>query len=110
MQTLVLLRHRRLFQAIHQTLDTTTSSIKFLCSQTADILQGQTAESKQEEPKCLSLRIERLPKGETVGSAFKSWMADGFPVHRGDIFHAINRLRKLKLNKRALEVNFFLRN
>ncbi|OMO93063.1 hypothetical protein COLO4_17142 [Corchorus olitorius] len=31
-------------------------------------------------------------------------MADGFPVHRGDIFHAINRLRKLKLNKRALEV------
>ncbi|XVF20055.1 hypothetical protein REPUB_Repub11eG0165200 [Reevesia pubescens] len=104
MQTLVLLRQRRLFQAIYQTLDTTASSLKFLCSQTADNLQGQTSESKHEEPKCLSLRIERLPKGETVGSAFRSWMAGGFPVHRGDIFHAINRLRKLKLNKRALEV------
>ncbi|PON33523.1 Pentatricopeptide repeat [Parasponia andersonii] len=27
-----------------------------------------------------------------------------FMVHRGDIFHAINRLKKLKMNKRALEV------
>lgn len=110
MQTLVLLRHRRLFQAIHQTLNTSTSSLKFLCSQTAENLQGQAEEPKKEEPKCLSLRIERLPKGETAGSAFQSWMADGFPVHRGDIFHAINRLRKLKFNKRALEVNFILRN
>ncbi|XP_022728959.1 pentatricopeptide repeat-containing protein At1g07590, mitochondrial isoform X2 [Durio zibethinus] len=104
MQTLVLLQRRRLFQAIHRTLDITALSLKFLSSQTADNLQGQTSESKQEEPKCLSWRIERLPKGETVGSALQSWMADGFPVHRGDIFHAINRLRKLKLNKRALEV------
>ncbi|KDP34498.1 hypothetical protein JCGZ_11048 [Jatropha curcas] len=31
-------------------------------------------------------------------------MREGFPIHRGDIFHAVNRLRKLKLNKRALEV------
>ncbi|XP_004294523.1 PREDICTED: pentatricopeptide repeat-containing protein At1g07590, mitochondrial-like [Fragaria vesca subsp. vesca] len=31
-------------------------------------------------------------------------MGDGFPIHRGDIFHAINRLRKLKSNQRALEV------
>lgn len=55
-------------------------------------------------PKMLSLRIERLPRGEAVGSVFQRWMGDGFPVHRGDIFHAINRLRKLQLNKRALEV------
>ncbi|XP_021295776.1 pentatricopeptide repeat-containing protein At1g07590, mitochondrial [Herrania umbratica] len=103
MQAAALLRQRRLFRAIHQTLDTTVSSLKFLCSRTADNLQGQTSEPKTDEPKCLSSRIERLPKGETVGSAFKSWMGDGFPVHRGDIFHAINRLRKLKLNKRALE-------
>lgn len=37
-------------------------------------------------------------------SVFQSWMGDGFPIHRGDIFHAINRLRKLKLNKRALQI------
>ncbi|XP_038992763.1 pentatricopeptide repeat-containing protein At1g07590, mitochondrial-like [Hibiscus syriacus] len=103
MQTLVLLRNSRFFQAIHRTLGS-TSSLKFLCSTTADKLQTQTSESEQEKPKCLSLRIEKLPKGETVGLAFKSWMADGFPVHRGDIFHAVNRLRKFKLNKRALEV------
>ena len=52
----------------------------------------------------MSYRIERLGKGEPVLSAFQSWMGEGFPVHRGDIFHAINRLRKLKRNKRALEV------
>ncbi|MBA0790487.1 hypothetical protein Gohar_015132 [Gossypium harknessii] len=103
MRTLVLLRHRRFFQAIHQTLGS-ASPLKFLSSTTADNLERQSSESEQQEPKCLSLRIERLPKGETVGLAFKSWMADGFPVHRGDIFHVINRLRKLKLNKRALEV------
>ncbi|XP_031491170.1 pentatricopeptide repeat-containing protein At1g07590, mitochondrial [Nymphaea colorata] len=53
---------------------------------------------------CLSYRIEKLQRHEPVLSAFKGWMGDGFPVHRGDIFHAINRLRKLKMNKRALEV------
>uniref|UniRef100_A0A7C9A131 Pentacotripeptide-repeat region of PRORP domain-containing protein n=1 Tax=Opuntia streptacantha TaxID=393608 RepID=A0A7C9A131_OPUST len=57
-----------------------------------------------EKPNILSLRIERLPRGEPVGLVFQGWMGEGFPVHRGDIFHAINRLRKLKLNKRALEV------
>ncbi|KAF5206149.1 Pentatricopeptide repeat-containing protein [Thalictrum thalictroides] len=52
----------------------------------------------------LSWRVERLSNREPVVSAFQSWMGDGFPIHRGDIFHAINRLRKLKLNKRALEI------
>lgn len=31
-------------------------------------------------------------------------MGEGLPVHRGEIFHTINRLPKLKLHKRALEV------
>lgn len=53
---------------------------------------------------CLSYRIEKLQRHEPVVSAFKGWMGDGFPVHRGDIFLTINRLRKLKMNKRALEV------
>ncbi|KMZ76117.1 putative Pentatricopeptide repeat-containing protein [Zostera marina] len=52
----------------------------------------------------LSLRLERLQHGDSVVSAFQSWMGNGSPIHRGDIFHAINRLRKLKMNKRALEV------
>ncbi|KAG7653431.1 Pentatricopeptide repeat [Arabidopsis suecica] len=60
---------------------------------------------EEEEPnKCLSVRIEKLPKGVTVGSALQSWMGDGFPVHGGDVYHAINRLRKLGRNKRALEL------
>ncbi|XP_068657009.1 pentatricopeptide repeat-containing protein At1g07590, mitochondrial-like isoform X2 [Aristolochia californica] len=52
----------------------------------------------------LSSRIELLPRTQSVISAFQSWMADGFPIHRGEIFRTINRLRKLKMNKRALEV------
>ncbi|XP_047318692.1 pentatricopeptide repeat-containing protein At1g07590, mitochondrial [Impatiens glandulifera] len=52
----------------------------------------------------LSWRIESLPRGEPVGSAFRSWMGDGFPVRSADIFHSVNRLRKMKANKRALEV------
>lgn len=59
------------------------------------------------EAECLSYRIEKLPRGQPVGCAFQSWMGDGFPIHRGEIYHAINRLRKLQMNKRALEVNVF---
>ncbi|EPS72087.1 hypothetical protein M569_02669, partial [Genlisea aurea] len=53
---------------------------------------------------CLSRRIEQVPRGESVASAFRSWMGDGFPVQRGDIFHTVNRLRRLKSTRRALEV------
>lgn len=73
-------------------------------------LNAESPESEKEEEKeekdgkSLSWRIERLPRGESVASVFQGWMGDGFPVHRGDIFHAINRLRKLKANKRALQV------
>ncbi|CAL5386819.1 unnamed protein product [Camellia sinensis] len=59
---------------------------------------------EEEEPKSLCWRIEKLPRTEPVGSAFQSWMGDGFPIHRGHVFHTINRLRKLHFNKRALEV------
>ncbi|WOK92721.1 hypothetical protein Cni_G01412 [Canna indica] len=52
----------------------------------------------------LSSRVERLGRDESVISAFQSWMREGSAVNRGDIFHAINRLRKLKMNRRALEV------
>ncbi|KAL1545146.1 pentatricopeptide repeat-containing protein, mitochondrial [Salvia divinorum] len=61
-------------------------------------------EPKDGEAKSLSWRIEKLFKGDSVTSAFCRWMGDGLPIHRGDIFHMINRLRRLKSNKRALEV------
>ncbi|CAM8879088.1 unnamed protein product [Rhodiola kirilowii] len=44
------------------------------------------------------------PEDFLLVRCFKGGWARGLPVHRGDVFHAINRLRKLKLNKRALEV------
>lgn len=62
--------------------------------------------SEENSGDMLSLRVERLTKGESVVSAFQSWMRQGLAIHRGDIFHAINRLRKLKMNKRALEVRY----
>ncbi|KAL7227568.1 hypothetical protein ACSBR1_022431 [Camellia fascicularis] len=65
---------------------------------------------REEEPKSLCWRIEKLPRTEPVGFAFQSWMGDGFPIHRGHVFHTINRLRKLRFNKRALEVDFFTDN
>ncbi|KAL5717732.1 hypothetical protein ACHQM5_010702 [Ranunculus cassubicifolius] len=75
------------------------------CTQISDISsESEGLNSKEEKPNTLSRRIEELAKQETVSFAFRSWMGDGFPIHRGDIFHAINRLRKLKLNKRALEI------
>lgn len=73
------------------------------CPETSDSEREQ-AENEEGEAKSLSWRIEKLPRGEPVASAFQSWMRDGFPIHRGDIFHTINRLRKFKANKRALEV------
>ncbi|KAI7981187.1 Pentatricopeptide repeat-containing protein [Camellia lanceoleosa] len=65
---------------------------------------GREEEEEEEEPKSLCWRIEKLPRTEPVGYAFQSWMGDGFPIHRGHVFHTINRLRKLHFNKRALQV------
>ncbi|CAM8967373.1 unnamed protein product [Rhodiola kirilowii] len=102
-----------LSQAFHRTSSlVATASVfsskerYFLCTQSANIPPeaNSGSERNDEEPNCLSRRIERLPRGLSVGSVFQGWMGEGLPVHRGDVFHAINRLRKLKLNKRALEV------
>ncbi|KAK3012783.1 hypothetical protein RJ639_010219 [Escallonia herrerae] len=104
------------FQAIRRTLPISWSTHQSFsyCNELPDtscekISESNTGEHGGEEeeegrPKSLCGRIEKLPRGESVGSAFQSWMGDGFPVHRGDIFHTINRLRKRKSNKRALEV------
>uniref|UniRef100_A0A6P3ZH80 pentatricopeptide repeat-containing protein At1g07590, mitochondrial n=1 Tax=Ziziphus jujuba TaxID=326968 RepID=A0A6P3ZH80_ZIZJJ len=112
MRTVASLLQRCFIQAIRRTVSLPylshthrPSSFIFLCTQTPNGITQQISDSKQQEPgSCLSYRIEKLQKDEPVRSAFQSWMGDGFPIHRGDIFHAINRLRKLKINKRALEV------
>ncbi|EYU18966.1 hypothetical protein ABFS82_04G182700 [Erythranthe guttata] len=113
------LREQNIFGAIRRTLGITSFSAQNLrpaisfCTRTpltADEFPSETSsesekESKEgEEAKSLSWRIEKLQRGESVASAFQSWMGDGLPVHRGDIFHSINRLRRLKSTKRALEV------
>ncbi|XP_050290923.1 pentatricopeptide repeat-containing protein At1g07590, mitochondrial isoform X2 [Quercus robur] len=110
MLTVILVIQRGVTQAIRRTLTIPFSPLNqilfnfnFLCTQAPLNFPEKIMESKEGKPSCLSYRIEKLPKGESVGLAFQSWMGDGFPIHRGDIFHAINRLRKLKMNKRALE-------
>lgn len=109
MQAIAPWGQRGLFvQAIRSTVNQTSSIFNFFCTQPPNKLLTSNIEPGLEKPKCLSLRIERLPRGEPVGSAFQSWMREGFPVHRGEIFHSINRLRKLQLNKRALEVQMSL--
>ncbi|KAG2260661.1 hypothetical protein Bca52824_079955 [Brassica carinata] len=75
-----------------------------ICSTKSQTSSDESDGAEEDPNKCLSLRIEKLPKGVTVGSALQSWMGDGFPVHGGDVYHAVNRLRKLGRNKRALEL------
>ncbi|VVB09747.1 unnamed protein product [Arabis nemorensis] len=90
---------------VNQTNFQASSFLTALISPTKSPDETCSGSEVEEEPnKCLSLRIEKLPKGVTVGSALQSWMGDGFPVHGGDVYHAINRLRKLGRNKRALEL------
>ncbi|PWA40404.1 Pentatricopeptide repeat-containing protein [Artemisia annua] len=107
---------RHFFQAFRRTLYTQqilNSKTHKFCTQSSHNTQftnpsidssQSVIENKQEGARSLCGRIEKLPRGDPVGFAFQSWMGDGFPVHRGDIFHTINRLRKKGFNKRALEV------
>ncbi|KAL9238781.1 hypothetical protein vseg_013158 [Gypsophila vaccaria] len=113
MRVIALFRRRILFAAFHRTLGvhsqnpTIQPTLPFCTHTTSDemVMGTQKLNSFVDEaPKMLSLRIERMPRGESVGFVFQKWMGEGFPVHKGDIFHAINRLRKLKFSRRALEV------
>nr|XP_043634497.1 pentatricopeptide repeat-containing protein At1g07590, mitochondrial [Erigeron canadensis] len=106
MQAPVPFFRRHFIQAFRRTLSVSTSKPYLFCTQPThnENKQNGSESTPEEVPKSLCGRIEKLAKGDPVGFAFQSWMGDGFPVHRGDIFHAINRLRKKKFNKRALEV------
>ncbi|KAH7864311.1 hypothetical protein Vadar_028147 [Vaccinium darrowii] len=110
-----LMRRQRVSGASYRTLGVSWPAEQFhsgfstFCTLAPDESSGKERENLnrdeggEEEPKSLCGRIERLPRGAAVGSAFQSWMGDGFPIHRGNIFHTINRLRKLHFNKRALQ-------
>lgn len=111
MQAGVLLWRHSFFRAIRQTVvfsspvNQIAYSFNPFGTETAALsFEESSKPNQEEESKSLSWRIEKLPRGEPVGLAFQSWMGEGCPIHRGHIFHAINRLRKLKFNKRALEV------
>lgn len=118
---LAVIRNRKLMGAIGHRVGAKTSSFchfglnlctQIQCSHSTSLSSSGKEESGEEgtQAKSLSWRIEKLSRRESVASAFQSWMGDGFPIGRGDIFHAINRLRKLKANKRAFEVREFIVN
>ncbi|KAK6926966.1 Pentatricopeptide repeat [Dillenia turbinata] len=111
MRTLTIVRNLRIFEAIRRTMGLPSQAFQTLPffanlrTQTSkNSCEEESVKSTSEENKSLSFRIERLLRGESVGSAFQKWMGEGLPIHGGEIFHAINRLRKLNHNKRALEV------
>lgn len=109
------LLNQRLVQTIRQTLRVQylpSTKIPFdlacLCTQscnTTSDLRNETSGPREEDYKpCLSYRIEKLDVGVPILSAFQSWMSDGLPVHRDNVIDTIDRLRKLKMYRRALEV------
>nr|CAB3480102.1 unnamed protein product [Digitaria exilis] len=61
--------------------------------------EGLYNEPGQEES--LARLVERA---SSVCAAMRGWMADGRAVHRGHVFHAINRLRRHRLHRTALQV------
>lgn len=107
MPTVLVFRQQFLSQALRRTVYISWTSLlpqsHFGLSTQSDI-DASSPELDNVEHSSLCKRIEKLPRDEPVCSAFQSWMGDGFPVHRGDIFYTINRLRKRRHNKRALQV------
>lgn len=113
MQTLIINR-KNLLRAICPafcytwTVYPTQPNCYHFCTQTFNNSDENVKDYKDKETITLCRRIEMLPRGESIGSAFQSWMGEGLPVQRADIFHTINRLRKRRFNKRALEVTMHL--
>ena len=56
------------------------------------------------EPEQEGSLARRLERAASVGAAMRGWMADGRAVHRGHVFHAVNRLRRHRLHRTALQV------
>ncbi|EEC82943.1 hypothetical protein OsI_27919 [Oryza sativa Indica Group] len=47
---------------------------------------------------------QRVERSASVCAAIRGWMGDGRAVHRGHVFHAVNRLRRRRLHRAALQV------
>jgi hypothetical protein len=58
-------------------------------------------EGPSKEGGSLAQQVERAA---SVCAAMRGWMADGRAVHRGHVFHAVNRLRRHRLHRTALQV------
>jgi hypothetical protein len=65
------------------------------------------AEGPRDEPGQEGSLARRVERAASVGAAMRDWMADGRAVHRGHVFHAINRLRRHRLHRTALQVPAF---
>ncbi|BAT03950.1 Os08g0162250 [Oryza sativa Japonica Group] len=48
---------------------------------------------------------QRVERSASVCAAIRGWMGDGRAVHRGHVFHAVNRLRRRRLHRAALQVS-----
>jgi hypothetical protein len=65
------------------------------------------AEGPRNEPGQEGSLARRVERAASVGAAMRRWMADGRAVHRGHVFHAVNRLRRHRLHRTALQVPLF---
>uniref|UniRef100_A0A0E0LRJ7 Uncharacterized protein n=1 Tax=Oryza punctata TaxID=4537 RepID=A0A0E0LRJ7_ORYPU len=61
-----------------------------------------SAEPRDEAEREGSL-AQRVERAASVCAAIRGWMGEGRAVHRGHVFHAINRLRRRRLHRAALQ-------
>ncbi|KAF0897609.1 hypothetical protein E2562_000344 [Oryza meyeriana var. granulata] len=62
------------------------------------------AESRDEPEQEEGSLAQRVERAASVCAAIRGWMGGGRAVHRGHIFHAVNRLRRRRLHRTALQV------
>ena len=62
------------------------------------------AEGPRDEPGQEGSLARRVERAASVCAAMRGWMADGRAVHRGHVFHAVNRLRRHRRHRTALQV------
>ncbi|KAG2576945.1 pentatricopeptide repeat-containing protein At1g07590, mitochondrial-like isoform X3 [Panicum virgatum] len=62
------------------------------------------AEGPRDEPGQEGSLARRVERAASVCAAMRGWMADGRAVHRGHVFHAVNRLRRHRQHRTALQV------
>ncbi|KAM0836835.1 hypothetical protein ACQ4PT_062058 [Festuca glaucescens] len=97
MQLRALLRCRRL--PIH------SAAATFFTSSGSEPLAPPPAPAESaDDSEQLGTLAQRLERAASVSTAIRRWMAAGRAVHRGHVFHAINRLRRRRLHRTGLQV------